>query len=68
MQEIRIQITVLNEDDSASLMSWPLDDEEHNIYRTLLTNNFGEPEEAFYTADGVEAIDEAVQPEHVIVL
>jgi hypothetical protein len=68
MQEIRIQIAVLHDDESASLQSWELSESDADVYREVIRREQGEPDESFYTVAGVEAIDEAVKPEHVIVL
>lgn len=67
MSVTRIQITTLNDDESATMISWEIDEEDTELYRAMLTDDLGDGEEAYYTTSGVEAIDNAVTPEDVVV-
>lgn len=68
MSAIRIQITTLQDDDSATLVSWDIDEEDAELYLAMLTDDLGEGDEAYYTTEGVEAINRSTGPDDVIVL
>lgn len=68
MSVSRIQITTLNDDDSATMVSWEIDGEDPEFYRTMLTDDLGDGDEAYYSTEGVDAIDQATTPDQVIVL
>lgn len=68
MARTRIQITTLNDDQSATMISWEIDEEDAELYLVMLTDDLGEGDEAYYTSNGVEAINVAATPDQVVVL
>jgi hypothetical protein len=69
-QQIRIQITTLNDDGSATLASWPISAEDAELYMVMLTDDLEfDPDESVYTVAGVDAIDEAASgPGYIVAL
>jgi hypothetical protein len=59
----------LNDDESATMASWEIDDVDAMLYRQMLTDDLDqEPDESVYTTEGVEAINQSTGPGQVIVL